>query len=92
MSIIILLSALVAFRINNLEVEKLFFLINNLIILLLRFSVKISEVVGGSMAGRFYLRTYRELRGLTIFLGYNPIAFYPDRMFSSRRPISRALA
>ena len=86
-----MLSILAAFRIDNLEVGKLFFLVNNLIISPLYFGVKISEVTSGGIAGRFCLRTYRELRGLAIFLGYNPIAFYLDRIFFSRRPISRAL-
>ena len=67
-----------AFRINNFEIGKLFFLINNLIILLLYFGIKISEIANSSITGRFCLRTYRKLRGLTIFLGYNLIAFYLD--------------
>ena len=72
--IIILSNIVVAFRSNNYEVRKLFFLINNLIILLLYFSVEISEVINGSIASYFYLITYRELRGLAIFLKYN--SFY----------------
>ena len=84
-------SALAAFRIDNYEVGELFFSANNLIISLPRFSIEISEVTNSDIAGRFRTTTYRELRGLAIFLGYNPVAFYSDRMFSSRRPISRAL-
>ena len=84
-------SALAAFRIDNREVGELFFSANNLMISPLRFGVEISEVAGGGVAGRFRTTTYRELRGLATFLGYNPVAFYLNRMFSSRRPISRAL-
>jgi hypothetical protein len=91
MSIIILLSVLAAFRINNREVGELFFSVNNLTRSPPRFSIEIFEVVGGSMAGRFRITTYRELRDLAIFLGYNPMAFYSNRIFSSRRLISRAL-
>ena len=86
-----MLSTLAAFRIDNREVGELFFLANNLIISPPRFSIEISEITNSSIAGRFRLRTYREFRGLATFLGYNPIAFYPDRIFSSRRPISQAL-
>jgi len=86
-----LLSTLAAFRIDNREVGELFFSANNLMILLPRFGVEISEMTGGDIASRFRIMTYRKLRGLAIFLGYNPIAFYLDRMFFSRRPISRAL-
>jgi len=86
-----LLSILAAFRIDNRKVGKLFFSINNLIISLLRFGVEISEVIGGNITSRFRTTTYRELRGLAIFLGYNLIAFYLDRIFFSRRLISRAL-
>ena len=77
-SIAILSSTLVAFRIDNHEVGELFFSANNLIILLPRFGVEISEVVGGSVAGRFCTTTYRELRSLATFLGYNLVAFHPD--------------
>jgi len=91
MFIIILLSTLAAFRIDNFKVGKLFFLINNLIISPLYFDIKISEVANSSMAGYFCLKIYRELRGLIIFLGYNSMAFYLDRIFSSRKLISRAL-
>ena len=89
--IIILLSILAAFRIDNREVGELFFSVNNLIILLLRFSIEISKMIGSNIASRFRIITYRELRGLAIFLGYNLIAFYLDRIFFSRRLISRAL-
>ena len=88
----ILSSALAAFRIDNLEVGELFFSANNLMISPPRFGVKISEVASGDVAGCFHLTTHQDLRGLATFLGYNPVAFHPDRMFSSRRPISRALA
>jgi len=91
MFIVILLSALATFRIDNREVGKLFFSANNLMISLPRFGVEISEVTGGNIASRFRTTTYRELRGLATFLGYNPVAFYLDRTFFSRRPISRAL-
>ena len=57
-SIIILLSVIAAFRIDNCEVGELFFLANNLIISLPRFGVEISEIINGSVAGRFRLRTY----------------------------------
>ena len=77
-SVIILSSVVVAFRIDNYEVGKVFFLANNLIILLPYFSVEIFEIINGSIAGRFYIITYREFRGLAIFLGYNPVAFYLD--------------
>ena len=90
-SIAILLSVIAAFRIDNREVGELFFLANNLIISPPRFGVEISEITDSSIAGRFRLRTYREFRGLATFLGYNPVVFYPDRIFFSRRPISRAL-
>ena len=86
-----MLSTLAAFRIDNREVGELFFSANNLMISLPRFGVEISEVTNSNIAGHFRITTYRELRGLTIFLGYNLIAFYLDRIFFSRRPISRAL-
>ena len=69
---------------------EVFFLASNLIISPPRFSIEI-EIISGGVAGRFCTTTHREFRGLAIFLGYNPIAFYLDRIFSSRRPISRAL-
>ena len=87
-----MLSTLAAFRIDNREVGELFFSVNNLMISLPRFGVEISEVTDGDMAGRFRITTYRELRGLATFLGYNLVAFYLDRMFFFRRPISRVLA
>ena len=77
-SIVILSNVLVAFRIDNHEVGELFFLANNLIILLLRFGVEISEVIGSDVAGRFCLTIYQELRNLATFLEYNSVAFYPD--------------
>ena len=55
-----------------------------------RFGVEI-ETTGGSIAGRFYIIIHREFRGLAIFLEYNSITFYLDRMFFSRRLIFRAL-
>ena len=85
-----MLSTLAAFRIDNREVGKLFFSTNNLMISLPRFGIEISEVTDGDIAGRFRTTIYREFRGLAIFLGYNPIVFYLDRIFFSRRPISRA--
>ena len=56
--------------------KELFFLANNLIILLLYFSVKIFEIIGGDIADYFYITIYREFRGLAIFLKYNFIIFY----------------
>ena len=58
MFIIILLNILIAFQIDNFEIEELFFLVNNLIILLLHFSIKISEIIDSNIASHFYLRTY----------------------------------
>ena len=86
----ILLSALAAFRINNRKVGELFFSANNLITSPPRFNIKISKIADNNIAGRFYLKIYRDFRDLAIFLGYNLIAFYLDRIFSSRRSISRA--
>ena len=63
---------------DNREVGEVFFLANNLIILLPRFSVEIFEITSGSITGRFCIITYREFRGLATFLGYNPVAFYSD--------------
>jgi len=59
-----------------------------LIILPLRFNVDISKVVDSNIADRFRTIIYQDFRGLVIFLGYNFIAFYLDRIFSSRRSIS----
>jgi len=59
--------------------------------LLLRFSIEIFEIINNSITSYFCIIIYREFRGLTIFLKYNPIAFYLDRIFFSRRPISRTL-
>ena len=87
--IITLSSIVAAFRIDNYEIKKVFFLINNLIISPPRFSIEI-EIISGNITGRFYIIIYREFRGLAIFLGYNLMAFYLDRIFSSRRSISRA--
>ena len=89
-SIIILSSVVAAFQIDNREVGEIFFLANNLIISPPRFNIEI-EIIGGDIINRFYIIIYREFRGLAIFLGYNPIAFYLDRIFFSRRLISRAL-
>ena len=85
-------SVVAAFRIDNHKVGELFFLANNLIRSPPHFGIEIFKITGGSIASRFHLRTHREFRGLATFLGYNPVAFYSDRMFSSRRPISQALA
>jgi hypothetical protein len=85
-------SAITAFRIDNREAGELFFSANNFIISPLRFSVKISEIIGSGVADCFRTTTHREFRGLVTFLGYNPVAFHSDRTFSSRRPISRAFA
>ena len=63
---------------DNREVGEVFFLANNLIILLPRFSVEIFEIISGGITDRFYIITYREFRGLAIFLGYNLIVFYLD--------------
>ena len=63
---------------DNREVGEVFFLANNLIILLPRFSIEIFEITNGSITDRFYIITYREFRGLTTFLGYNLVAFYSD--------------
>ena len=46
--------------------------------LLLYFSIKIFEIIGNSITGYFYIITYREFRGLIIFLKYNPVAFFLD--------------
>ena len=83
-------SVIAAFRIDNREIGKVFLLINNLIILPPHFSIEI-EITDSGIVGRFYITTYREFRGLATFLKYNPVAFYLDRIFFSRRPISRAL-
>ena len=88
---IITLSSIIAtFRIDNYKVGKVFLLVNNLIILLLHFNIKI-EIISDSIINRFYIIIYREFRDLTIFLKYNLIVFYLDWIFSSRKPISRAL-
>jgi len=58
-------------------VRKVFFLISNLIILLLYFSIEI-EIINSNIINRFYIITYREFRGLIIFLKYNLIIFYLD--------------
>ena len=63
---------------DNREVGEVFFLTNNLIISLPHFSVEIFEIISGGITGRFYIITYREFRGLAIFLGYNPVVFYLD--------------
>ena len=76
--IIILLNILAVFRIDNRKVGKLFFLVNNLIILLPYFSIEISKVINSNIASYFYIIIYRELRDLIIFLGYNLIVFYLD--------------
>ena len=86
-SIITLSSIIVAFQIDNYKVRKVFLLINNLIISPPRFNIEI-EIIGDSITDRFYIIIYREFRGLAIFLRYNPIIFYLDRIFSSRRLIS----
>jgi len=67
-----------AFQIDNYKVEKVFFLTNNLIKLLLYFNIKIFKIIGGSIAGHFYIIIHREFRGLATFLEYNPMAFYLD--------------
>jgi hypothetical protein len=76
-SIITLSNIITAFRINNREVEKVFFLISNLIILPPHFNIKI-KIISSGIISRFYTTTHRKFRGLAIFLGYNPIAFYLD--------------
>ena len=63
---------------DNYKVGEVFFLTNNLIILLLRFGIEIFEITNSSITGYFYIITYREFKGLIIFLGYNPVAFYLD--------------
>ena len=63
---------------DNCEVGEVFFLANNLIISLPRFSVEIFEITDGSIAGHFRIIIYREFRGLATFLGYNLVAFYSD--------------
>ena len=65
-----------AFRSDNYKVRKLFFLINNLIILLLRFNIKIFKIINNNIVSYFYLIIYRELKNLIIFLKYNFIIFY----------------
>ena len=87
----ILSSTIAVFRIDNREVGELFFSANNFIISPPHFGVEIFEIISSKIASRFCTTTYREFKGLTIFLRYNPIAFYSNQMFSSRRPISRAL-
>jgi len=77
-SIIILSNIVIAFRNDNYGIKKLFFLINNLIIILLYFSIKIFEVINNNIVNYFYLIIYRELKGLIIFLKYNFITFYLD--------------
>jgi hypothetical protein len=69
-----------------------FFLANSFTTSLPRFGVETSEVIGGGVGGCVGTMTHREPRGLTTFFGYNPVAFHPDRIFSFRRPISRAFA
>ena len=55
--IITLLSIVAVFRINNYEIRKVFFLINNLIILLLYFNIEI-EIINGNIINHFYIITY----------------------------------
>ena len=69
------------FRIDNYEIRKVFLLINNLIISPPYFSIEI-EIINSNIVNRFYIIIYREFRGLTIFLGYNFIVFYLNRIFS----------
>ena len=63
---------------DNCEVGEVFFLANNLIILLPHFGVEIFEITGGGIASCFCIITHREFRSLAIILGYNPVAFYLD--------------
>ena len=58
MFIIILLNILVVFQINNYKVRELFFLINNLIILLLHFNIKIFKVIDSNIANYFCIIIY----------------------------------
>ena len=76
-SITTLSSIVIVFRINNCEIGKIFFLINNLIISPPHFSIEI-EIINSNIINRFYIITYREFRGLIIFLKYNLIIFYLD--------------
>jgi len=55
--------------------KKIFLLINNLIILLLRFNIKI-EIINNNIINYFYIIIYREFKNLIIFLKYNFIIFY----------------
>ena len=73
-----MLNILAAFRINNREIKKLFFLVNNLIILLLYFNIEIFKIINNNIINYFCLIIYRELKNLIIFLEYNFIAFYLD--------------
>ena len=66
------------FQINNYKVKELFFLVNNFIILLLRFNIEIFEIISNRIINYFYIITYQEFRSLAIFLKYNFIVFYLD--------------
>ena len=63
---------------NNRKIREIFFLANNLIILPPRFDIKIFEITSNNITDRFRITTYREFRGLAIFLGYNLMIFYLD--------------
>ena len=54
----ILLNIVVVFRSDNREVKKLFFLINNLIILLLYFNIEISKIINNNIISYFHLIIY----------------------------------
>ena len=69
------MNIIVAFRINNYKVRKVFFLISNLIILLLYFGIEI-EIISSNITDHFCIIIHREFKGLVIFLEYNSIAFY----------------
>src|SRR5262249_28364595 len=91
-SIAILSSVVVAFRIDSREAGERSFLVNSFMTSPPRFSVEIFGMADSGVASGLGSVTHREFRGLVTLLGYNPIAFHPDRTFSSRRPISRAFA
>ena len=77
-SIIILSSAVAAFRIDIREAREWLFLVNSLIILLPRFSVKIFKVIDSGVVSRLGSITQREPRGLATRLRYDLVTFHLD--------------
>lgn len=85
-------NAMAVSRIYRRVVGEKLFPANSFTTSLPRCGVLISVVEGGGVDGHSRIITQRDPNGFLALLGYSPVAFHPDLMQCSQRPILRAFA